>query len=118
MVRNPDSQSGNRSSILLRAMIEKLLKEALDEPFEVCWCGDPWSQQKPPKLHLTDEGDWDYVAQIALHEAAHLQMKRGGHDILFWESFEQLLLKHLDATLNAHQSKMKDDYLGCVFHLL
>lgn len=115
MVRNPDSQSGNRSSILLRAMITELLSGVLGEFFEVCWCGDPWCQfigeNGIPKLHLTGEGDWDYVAQIALHEAAHLQMKRGGHDILFWERFEQLLLKHLGATLNVHQSKMKSDYL-------
>ena len=115
MVRNPDSQSGNRGSIPLRAMIEELLNEVLMVPFDVCWCGDPWCQLNEhgtPKLHLVDDGEWDYVAQIALHEAAHLQMKRGGHDVLFWEHFEQLLSKHLGTTLNAHQSKMKSDYLG------
>ena len=120
-VRNLDSQSSNRGSTPLRAMIEELLEKVLDKPFEVCWCGDAWCQFNEygiPKLHLTDEGGRDYVAQVALHEAAHLQMKRGGHDVLFWEYFEQLLLKYLNTTLNSHQSKMKSDYLGFVFHLL
>ncbi len=119
LVRIGDFQSPEESSILsgaimndVRLSIIRLLEGVLDEQFEVCWCDDPWCQFQPPKLHLIDKGSWDYVAQVALHEVTHLMLGRGGHDISFWERFEQLLSDHLKSSLNEHQSKMKYDYVG------
>ncbi len=98
-----------------QSRIVKLLEAALGETsFEIRWCSDPWCQfmkEGPARLHLVDQGGWNYVAQVALHEAAHLLMGRGGHDIAFWDLFEGLLARHLDQSLNAHQHKMKNDYL-------
>ena len=94
-----------------RREIEALLKCVIDKPFKICWCDDPWCQIKSRVLHLTDKGPADYVQQIALHEAAHLLLGRGGHDEVFWELLSRLVNKHLEITLNEHQTKMKSDYL-------
>ena len=105
----------NRLQEKLRTSITTLLTEVLDERFEICWCGDPWCQfmgsNGKPILHLTDGYGWDRVAQTALHEATHLQLKQGGHASWFWNRLEQLVLRHLHSELNDHQKKMKDAYL-------
>jgi len=95
----------------IRQETETLLNHIIDKPFKICWCDDPWYQMKSSTLHLTDKGTTDYVQQVALHETAHLLLGRGGHDVLFWERLEPLILKHLGTTLNEHQTKMKSDYL-------
>ena len=94
-----------------RQEIEALLKHVIDKPFKICWCCDPWCQIQSRVLHLTDKGTTDYVQQVALHEAAHLLLGRGGHDIIFWKSLKLLIHVHLNTTLNEHQMKMKSDYL-------
>lgn len=99
----------------IRQEIEDLLNCVTDQLFRICWCGDPWYQMTGNTLHLTDNGTRDYIQQIALHEATHMLLKRGGHDVEFWKRFESLVLKHLDTVLNEHQIKMKKDYLNWIY---
>lgn len=108
MAMNPENRD------LSRHEVEVVICRYLRRKPQFHWCGDPWCQFNPPTLHLADPAEWGKmeVLQSALHEATHLKLGRGGHDMVFWDALADATREYLCSELTPLQLQMRVDYLA------
>jgi hypothetical protein len=86
--------------------IVPLLRDLGLKGWRIVYSDDPWCNSATKTLYVRIHDH-----QCLIHEAAHALIG-GGHRRHFWNLLETMIDYYLAEPLNAHQQKMRSDYLN------